>query len=99
MSMFKRQPKALGDVLGKFLDQYPHKKKLRQGMAIHQWANIVGETIAENTKSLKFEGNRLVIKMSSSVWRHEVHSQRYTIMGKVNKKVGDTIVEDIIVRE
>jgi len=55
--------------------------------------------IAENTKSLNFEGNRLVIKMSSSVWRHEVHSQRYTIMGKVNKKVGDTIVEDIIVRE
>lgn len=99
MAMFKKQPKGIGDVLNDYLDNYPHKRKLRQGMARKNWREVVGDIIADKTMSLKFEGDRLFVKMESSVWRHEVHAQRYRIKTKLNKMVGDEIVSDIIVRE
>lgn len=91
-------PKPLSDSLKKFLDKYPHKKKLRQGMVLSSWEKVVGERIASQVSDIHFEGNKLVVKVSNQVWRHELHANRFSIAKRLNAKVKAQVVGEIIIR-
>ncbi len=91
-------PKEIGPVLKDFLNKFPQKKKLKQGMALSVWKEIVGERIASETEDLHFEGDKLVMRVKHPSWRHEIHANRYSIAKKLNAKVGGKTVSEIIVR-
>ena len=91
-------PKPLSESLKKYLDKFPHKKKLRQGMILSSWEDVVGERIASQVKDIHFEGDRLVVKVSNQVWRHEIHANRFSIAKRLNAKVKAQVVGEIIVR-
>lgn len=91
-------PKPLGEALQDFLDNFPQKKRLKQGMVLAVWESVVGEKISEQVKEIKFEGSNLVIVVKNQVWRHEIHSNRFRIAKKINERVKAQVVGDIIVR-
>lgn len=92
------KPKKLGAELQSFLDRFPNKKKLKQGMVLSIWAEIVGERIAEHTEDLHFEGDKLACKVQNQVWRHEIHANRFSIAKRLNERMQGQVVADIIVR-
>lgn len=92
------KPKTIGSALQDFLEKFPQKKKLKQGMILSVWPKVVGERIASQTEDLHFENNKLVCKVKNAVWRHEIHANRYNIAKRLNEKVNGQIVGDIIVR-
>lgn len=92
------KPKKLGLELQKFIDRFPNKKKLRQGMALSIWEEVVGERIAEHTEEVHFEGNKLACKVKNQVWRHEIHTNRFNIANRINQRLKNQVVSDIIVR-
>lgn len=92
------KPKSLGSALQDFLDRFPHKKKMRQGMVLAVWKEVVGERIASQAEDLHFEGDKLVCKVRNQVWRHEIHSNRFSIAKRLNTRVKAQVVADIIVR-
>lgn len=92
------KPKKLGSELQSFIDRFPNKKKLRQGMVLSIWEEVVGERIAEHTEDLHFEGNKLACKVKNQVWRHEIHSNRFNIARRINERLKSQVVADIIVR-
>jgi predicted nucleic acid-binding Zn ribbon protein len=92
------KPKTLGNALQDFLDKHPQKKKMRQGMVLAVWPEIVGERIATQTQDLHFEGDKLACKVSNQVWRHEIHANRFSIAKRINARVKGQVVADIIVR-
>lgn len=91
-------PKPLGESLQKYLDKFPHKKKLRQGMVLSVWDKVVGERISSQVSDVHFEGDKLVVKVSNQVWRHEIHANRFSIAKRLNAKVKAQVVGEIIVR-
>ncbi|MBO6537026.1 MAG: DUF721 domain-containing protein [Balneolaceae bacterium] len=92
------KPKKLGSELQNFLDRFPNKKKLKQGMVLSIWAEVVGERIAKHTEDLHFEGDKLACKVSNQVWRHEIHANRFNIAKRLNERMQGQVVADIIVR-
>lgn len=92
------KPKKLSDSLQDYLERFPQKKKLKQGMILAAWQEVVGERIASQTKEVHFEGNKLVCKVNNAVWRHEIHANRFSIAKRLNAKVKGQVVADIIVR-
>lgn len=92
------KPKPIGKALQDFLDRFPQKKKLKQGMVLSSWEEVVGERIASQTRDLHFEGDKLVMKVSNQVWRHEIHANRFSIAKRLNDKVGGQVVSEVIVR-
>ena len=50
------KPKKLSDSLQDYLERFPQKKKLKQGMILAAWQEVVGERIASQTKEVHFEG-------------------------------------------
>lgn len=91
-------PKPLKDALKDFLDDYPHRKRLKRGMILSLWGKTVGSAIAEQTKKIYFENGRLVVHIPNAAWRHEIHMNRFSIAQKLNHQVGEKIIKEILVR-
>lgn len=99
MAIFNtNKPKALNDLLKDFLADMPHKKRLQRGMALSIWEETVGKKIAKQTENIHFEYGKLIIHVKNSAWRHEIHMKRFNIAKKINKKVGEQIIKEIVVR-
>lgn len=91
-------PKSLSSVLEEFLEKFPQKKKLKQGMILSAFEEVVGKRMASEVEDLHFEGNKLVMKVKHPSWRHEIHGNRFSIAKKLNAKVKGDVIGDIIVR-
>jgi predicted nucleic acid-binding Zn ribbon protein len=91
-------PKPLNEILNKYLDNIPNRKRLKRGMILSFWPEVVGKAIAKQTERIHFEHGKLVVHVKNPAWRNEIHRQRFSITKKLNKKVGDDIIKEIVVR-
>lgn len=91
-------PKPLKDALKDFLENYPHRKRLKRGMILSLWEQTVGERIAEQTENIHFERGNLVVHVKNPVWRQEIHMKRFSIAKRLNEKVDEQIINEIVVR-
>lgn len=99
MSRYRsNDPKLLRDALKDFLDDYPHRKRLKRGMVLSIWKQTVGDRIAEETENIHFEHGNLVVHVKNPAWRQEIHMKRFSIAKKLNDKVGEKIIREIVVR-
>lgn len=99
MSRYRsNSPKLLRDALKDFLDDYPHRKRLKRGMILSIWKQTVGERIAGETENIHFEHGNLVVHVRNPAWRQEIHMKRFSIAKKLNDKVGEKIIKEIVVR-
>jgi len=99
MSYFRfDKPKPLKDALEDFLEKFPQKKKLKQGMILSSWREVVGTKMAEQCTDVHFEGDKLIIEVLHPVWRNEIHMNRFSIMKKLNNKVKGNVIKEVVVR-
>ena len=99
MARFRsNKPKPLKDALKDFLDNYPHRKRPKRGMILSLWEQTVGERIAEQTKNIHFERGNLIIHVKNPAWRQEIHMKRFSIAKRLNEKVEEEIIKEIVVR-
>lgn len=96
--MSYNRPKPLSELLDEFIEEYPYRKELKRGMIKAEWASVVGQKIAEQTKALYFKESKLFVHVPNPAWRHEIHMQRFHIAQKLNRKVKEKIVSEIVVR-
>lgn len=96
--MAYKQPKRFSELLQGFIEKYPHRRQLKRGMILSLWPEIVGAAISEQSKEIRFEGSKLIVRVSSASWRQELHMQRYNIMKKLNAEVKEDIISEIIVK-
>ena len=95
---FGRKPQSMNQLLREFLKKVPHQTVLKRGMVLHFWPEVVGERISSVSKNLRFEGSKLILNVENEAWRHEIHTNRYSIAKKLNDKVGSQVVKEIVVR-
>ncbi|HYW35591.1 MAG TPA: DUF721 domain-containing protein [Balneolaceae bacterium] len=99
MNSFRSNPpKPLKDLLKNYLDDIPHKKRLKRGMILSLWNETVGDAIARQTTNVHFEHGNLVVHVKSPTWRNEIHMKRFGIAKKLNEQVGSEIIKEIVVR-
>ncbi len=90
--------KSLGDALGDVINQLGIKRKLDETRTIEAWYQIAGATVNEVTESVWIERKKLLVKVSSSVWRQELHLQRHAWLKRLNEEAGVNIVTEIVFR-
>lgn len=91
-------PKPLKVLVKDYLDDVPHRKRLKRGMILSLWDETVGESIAQQTENLRFENGKLILNVKNPAWRHEIHMKRFSIAKKLNEQVGEKIIKEIVVR-
>jgi predicted nucleic acid-binding Zn ribbon protein len=86
----------LKEAIEEFLDRYRLRDKLNQAKVIQSWDKVVGEMVAKNTSQLHIRGKVLYVKVNSAALRNELLFARTKIMLALNKEVGVTVIEDIV---
>lgn len=95
---FGRKPESMNKLLKEFIKKMPHQTELKRGMVLYLWPSVVGEQIQTVTREVRFEGNKLIVKVDNEAWRHEIHANRFSIAKKLNEQVDSKVVKEIIVR-
>lgn len=96
---FSNKPASLDKLLKTFIKRLPQRNELKRGMVLHVWPDVVGDQVAKATLDLSFESDgRLIVKVQSDAWRHEIHMNRFSITKKLNGRVGQDTVRELIVR-
>jgi predicted nucleic acid-binding Zn ribbon protein len=94
--MRKANATPLKAAIEEFLDRYRLRDKLNQAKVIQSWDKVVGEMVAKNTSQLHIRGKILYVKVNSAALRNELLFARTKIMTALNKEVGVTVIEDIV---
>ncbi|KPJ76815.1 MAG: hypothetical protein AMJ54_10255 [Deltaproteobacteria bacterium SG8_13] len=59
------------------------------------WEKAVGEIIAENARPAAFKGKILLVHVNSSPWLHQLSFLKKDILARINRELGQDLVEEI----
>ncbi len=97
--MQKKKAQPLSEVLSDFFDSNsPLKMKLAEHRAVKGWYEVLGEGVAQYTRSAYFSRGVLHIQLSSSVLRAELLMNKQGLVEKINEYAGINVIRDIVLR-
>ncbi|MBO6517036.1 MAG: DUF721 domain-containing protein [Bacteroidia bacterium] len=92
------EEKSLKDLIVRMMDSYHLSDKLAEMKVRNNWNDIVGLTIAKNTRKLSIYKKTLYLEVLSAALRNDLYYHEKTIVEKVNQFVGLQIVEKINIK-
>lgn len=93
--MFRREVKALDDVLVKFLRASGLETPLLQRRLIDSWGEVMGPVIARYTEQVFISNQTLMVKINNSALRAELSMMRTQIVKKLNDHIGVMVIADV----
>ena len=88
-------PHQLGKILENYLSRAGLHKKIQEQRIIDAWAEMVGNAIAEMTDPVRVRNRVLQVKVTNSVWMHELQFHKKLIIQKLNEHIGNPVVQDL----
>lgn len=96
--MKRSHTQSLGEIIREILKDSVTGRKLREVQLIGAWEEVVGKTVAKRTKNLYIRNRKLYVELTSSVVRNELMMIRTSLVGALNKKAGEDLIEEIVLR-
>lgn len=92
------QPQSLGDALDEVIQRLGLEEKINETNVIETWAEMAGPKINAVTKSAWMKNGRLFVKITSPAWRHELHLSRGSWLERLNDRLDEPTVDEIVFR-
>lgn len=90
------KPRSLGTVLQELIADMGIGRKLDETRALEAWTTLAGEHINRHTRRTWIRKGRLHVRISSAVWRHELHHQRSQWLKRLNEALNKEVVSEIV---
>lgn len=91
-----RDPRSLGAVLKRTIDEHGWGPSLARVGVIEDWADVVGAEVAAHT-SPELNGEVLIVSCDSSAWATQLRILRHDILREIESRYPDTGVTEISV--
>ncbi len=88
----------LREAIRQLLEKYRLSSHLNEVRLIDAWEEVVGPVISKHTKNLRIKNKILYVEVDSAALGHELMYERTALQQKLNAMVGDTVIEDIVIR-
>ncbi|NTU48147.1 MAG: DUF721 domain-containing protein [Syntrophobacteraceae bacterium] len=62
------------------------------------WRDLVGDQVARYSQPVSLKKKVLVVVVYDSVWKHHLELNKLALLGKINEKRPEPIVEKIVIR-
>ncbi len=85
----------LGNVLAGVLKKHNIYFDSEAQHLLEVWQKAVGPQISVQTRPDKFKRNTLFVKVSSSVWMHQLHILKQDIIEKIDEIIGKDLIKNI----
>jgi predicted nucleic acid-binding Zn ribbon protein len=90
--------RKISDILKEFLRENKLDVRLKERQVIESWEELMGKTISRATKNIYIKESILYVVTSSSVVRSELHMLRQEIVRKLNEKMGEEVITELVLR-
>ena len=88
-------PAPLGTVLQQAMEASRIDIDLDAYRLWQQWEDVVGPTIAQNTRPEAIKGKLLLVNVSSAPWMQQLQFLKPELIEKLNEALGKEVVGDI----
>ena len=85
----------LGDVLQKTLKNLNISRDFTDQNILNAWNKAVGPQISAQTHPDRLRKNTLFVKVSNSIWMHQLQFMKFDIIDKTNKILGKEMIKNI----
>jgi hypothetical protein len=85
----------LGNILQGILKKHNITIDSKEQRLLVIWNSAVGLQISAHTRPEKLKRNTLFVKVSSSVWMHQLHILKSDIIEKINTLLGKELVKNV----
>ena len=96
--MKKKNAEPIGKILQRFLRQESLESPLNEQRLIRAWPEVLGPAMAAYTGDLYIKNQILYVHLTSAALRQELMMGRDLLVRSLNKKVGATVITNIIFR-
>ncbi len=83
--------------LEQLLDTYKIRKKFDETAVVSAWASVMGTAIANRTQKVYVKDQKLYVKVESAVVKNELLFMRSQIIARLNEKVGQEVIDDLVI--
>jgi predicted nucleic acid-binding Zn ribbon protein len=90
------RPARVGDLLATVLEEAGVRAQVERAGVVDEWAERVGEQIADVTRAVVVDGNRIVVEVRSSSWLMELDVMKREILARLNEGRSETPIERIV---
>ena len=89
---------SLGNIIWQTLRELGVDKPVKRADALRIWSKVVGEKISQMTEPQYFSSGKIFIRVKSDVWRNELFFHKEELLRRLNRELGETVVEDIVLK-
>ena len=82
-----RDPQPLGSTIGRLMAEHGWETPVAVGGVVHNWAEVVGERIAEHCTPVSFAEGVLTIQVDSSAWAVELRHLAGALTTRLNESL------------
>lgn len=88
----------LSEAISDYIREMNIGDKLNEASVLNSWEEIVGKAISSRTSKIYIKDHVLYVHLRSSVVRNELLMLRQALKERINDKMGDEVIKDIILR-
>lgn len=96
--MKRNNAEQIGKLIQQFLRQESLESPLNEQRLLDSWEPVVGATINSYTRDLYIRNQVLYVHVTSAALRQELMMGRDLLVRNLNKRVGATVITNIIFR-
>lgn len=90
-------PKLMSDVLEELIAKRDWVRGLAEGNIFTDWANIVGDEVAQHATPISIAEGRLTIQSSSTAWATQLNLMRDDLLRTISSTAPGALVEDLFI--
>lgn len=96
--MTRRAPRPIASSLHSVLDELGMTRRLKEFEAVDVWEEVVGSHIAAIARAERMDAGTLIVRVERATWRNELQYLKQEIIDRLNGRLHETIVTDIVFR-
>ena len=88
----------ISEAIADYIKELNIGDKLKEASIINSWDETVGKAISSRTSKIYIKDHVLFVHLNSSVVRNELLMLRQALKEKINGKIGEEVIKDIVFR-
>lgn len=93
-----KEAETIGDLVNRFLRSEGLETPLNEHRLVSLWPEVVGDIVSRNTGDIYIRNGVLYVQIKSAPLRYTLVYKRKILVDLLNKKVGATVIHDIMFR-
>jgi predicted nucleic acid-binding Zn ribbon protein len=89
---------SLKELLIQLIKEEGLEEGLQHARLYALWDEMLGVTVAKNTRKKYMQGRTLFVHLNSSIVRNQLFMMRQDIVNQLNKKIGKEIIDTLELR-